>query len=320
LVRSILLIALAVVIIGLYLQDKVKQKQILLGGLIVLTSFDLLVVGRRYLNEDNFVDPADFESGLNPTAADQQISNDPEKGFRVFNTMGDPFNSTVETARTSYLHNSVGGYSAAKMGLYQDLIEHQLSKFNMRVYDMLNTKYFIQENPATHQPVAQLNPGAYGPCWLVKSIYYVADGNAEMKALDSTNTKDTVIIQNKFKGLVKFDPVADSTASIKLIDNQLDKINYKFSAKTNQFAVFSEIYYDKGWNAYLDGQKTDYVRVDYVLRGMSVPAGDHNIEFRFEPHSYQLGNRITAITSILVWLSLFGAIFVEWRKRSRKPA
>ena len=314
LLRNIILLVLAAALTWLYLKGKYKQQVILLAGLLVLSSFDVLAVGRRYLTDDNFIDPAEFEGKLAATPADLRIKADPEKGYRVFDeTAGDPFQSS----RASYHHNSVGGYSHAKMGLYQDLIEHQLSKGNMQVFDMLNTKYFIQQNPANGQPEARINPGAFGPCWLVRSIRYVKDGNEEMKALDSTNLKDTVIIQQKaFESKVKFAPVEDSTAKISLIDNRLDTIDYKFSAKTNQFAVFSEIYYDRGWNAYIDGNKADYVRVDYILRGMSIPAGDHTTEFRFEPHSYDLGNKLSTWCSILGFLLLLAAIGMEWRKRS----
>lgn len=319
LLRTIILIAAAVVLIGLYLKGKIKPL-ILLAGLIVLSSYDLLAVGTRYLNEDSFVDAADVEGSLNPTTADLMIKNDPDKNFRVFDETGAPFESSQESARTSYHHNSIGGYHPAKLGLYQDLIENQLSKGNMRVYNMLNAKYFIMEDPATRQPVARLNPGAYGPCWLVKSIRYVKDGNEEMKALDSTNTRDTAIIQERFQPLVKFQPVPDSTASIRLLDNKNDTVDYKFSARTDQFAVFSEVYYAKGWNAYLDGKKTDYTRVDYILRGMSVPAGEHTIQFRFEPRSYELGNIIAVWASLIAYLLLIVAIVITWRNSRNKPS
>lgn len=312
LLRTFILIALSAALIWFYLKGRYKQQVILLAGLLVLSSFDLLAVGRRYLTDENYIDPAEFENQLAPTAADQRIKADPEKNFRVYDaTAGDPFSDS----RASYHHNSVGGYSAAKLGLYMDLIEHQLSKGNMRVFNMLNTKYFIQSNPANGQPQAGLNPDAYGPCWLVKSIHYVKDGNEEMKALDSINVKDTVIIQQKYQPLVKFPPVEDSTAKIQLIENLNDKITYKFSSKTNQFAVFSEIYYDKGWNAFIDGTKADYIRVNYVLRGMSVPAGVHTIEWRFEPQSYELGNKLTMWSSILGYMLLIIAGVAEWRKR-----
>jgi len=315
LLRTFILVALAVALIALYLKGKYKQQLILLGGLLVLSSFDLLAVGKRYLNDENFLDPAEYEGQLAPTAANTRIKADPDKNFRVFDqSTGDPF----QDSHASYYHNSVGGYSPAKLGLYQDLIENQLTKGNMQVFNMLNTKYFIQSNPANGQPEARLNPGAFGPCWLVKAIHYVKDGNEEMKALDSVNVHDTAIIQQQYQPLVKFPPVEDSTAKIQLVENLNEKIDYKFSAKTNQFAVFSEIYYDKGWNAFIDGNKADIIRVDYLLRGMSIPAGDHAIEFRFEPKSYALGNKITTWCSIMGYLLLIVAGVAEWRKRSKR--
>jgi hypothetical protein len=314
LLRTIVLIVLAGALIAFYLKGRIKQP-VLLAGLLVLSSYDLLAVSARYLSQDSYVEQADFESSITPSPADQQIKNDPDKNFRVLDESGgDPF----ADAKASYFHNSVGGYSPAKLGLYQDLIDNQLSKGNMQVYDMLNTKYFIQPDQRTGQPVARLNPGAFGPCWLVRAIHYVKDGDEEMKALDSVNLKDTVIIQQRFASLVKELPAPDSTASLRLEENLNDKIIYKSSAKTNQFAVFSEIYYDKGWNVFIDGQKADYLRVDYVLRGMSIPAGEHTIEFRFEPQSYITGNRVAVWSSLLIYLLLIAAIAVEWKNRNRQ--
>ena len=314
LVRAIILIALAAGLIWAYIKGKYKQQVILLAGMLVLSSFDILSVGRRYLTYDSFVDASEYEGQLAPTPANTRIKADPEKGFRVYDMGGgDPF----QDSKASYFHNSIGGYSPAKLGLYQDLIEKQLQKGNMQVFNMLNTKYFIQPNQSTGQPEPHLNPGAFGPAWFVRSIHYVKDGNEEMKALDSIDVRDTVIMQEKFKPLVKTSPEYDSTAKITLIDNLNDKINYKSSAKTNQFAVFSEIYYDKGWNAYIDGNKADIIRVDYLLRGVSIPAGDHNIEFRFEPRSYYLGNTLTIWSSLIGYALLILAAVAEWRKRSK---
>jgi hypothetical protein len=185
---------------------------------------------------------------------------------------------------------------------------------------MMNTKYFIQRNPQNGQPQAALNGAAFGPVWLVKAIHYVKDGNEEMKALDSINVRDTAIVQQQFASRVKFLPVADTTATIRLLTNEEDKLTYEFNAGSNQFVVFSEVYYDKGWNAYLDGVKTDYLRVDYVLRGMSVPAGKHVIEFRFEPKSFATGNMISTMSALVVYLLLIGAIVWEFRRRKKKGA
>jgi Bacterial membrane protein YfhO len=312
LLRTILLIVVAAALLGLFIRKKINQI-ILLAGLLVLSSYDLLAVSARYLNAESYVDQSDLDVAQAPTPADQQIKADPDKGYRVFDESSR--NNPFEDSRASYFHNSLGGYSPAKLGLYQDLIDNQLSKGNMQAYNMLNTKYFIQADQRTGQPVARLNAAAFGPCWLVKAIHYVKDGDEEMKALDSINVRDTAIIQQQFASRVKFMPVADSTASIRLVDNLNDKINYKFSSKTNQFAVFSEVYYDKGWNVYLDGNKTDYLRVDYLLRGMAVPAGDHAIEFRFEPHSYQLGLMLTSWFSLAIYVLLIAGLVMEWRKR-----
>jgi hypothetical protein len=314
LLRTIVLILIAGALLFFFLKGKIKPL-ILIAGLIVLSSFDLLAVATRYLSQDSYTDAADFESASAPTPADQQIKNDPDKNFRV---LDESSRSPFTDARASYFHNSLGGYSPAKLGLYQDLIDSQLQKGNMQVYNMLNTKYIIQSDPRTRQLAAQLNPNAFGPCWLVKAVHYVKDGSEEMKALDSINVRDTAIVQQQFASIIKFAPVADSTASIKLLENLNDKLTYKFSAKSNQFAVFSEIYYDKGWNVYLDGKQTDYCRVDYVLRGMPVPAGDHTIEFRFEPRSYAKAGLITGVSTLLIYLLLIAAAFLEWR--SRKPA
>jgi hypothetical protein len=189
----------------------------------------------------------------------------------------------------------------------------------MMVFNMLNTRYFIRRNPTTGQPEALLNPGAFGPVWFAKKILWVTTADEEMKALDSVNVRDTAIVRKNYADAVPFQPVFDTTATIKLIENRNDRINYSFSAKTNQFAVFSEVYYNKGWNAYLDGRKTPYVRTNYILRGMAVPAGSHTIEFRFEPTTYRTGEMISWISSILAYLLFFAAIWYLW-KQFRKPA
>ncbi|MEO6456628.1 MAG: YfhO family protein [Ginsengibacter sp.] len=312
LLRTILLIALAVVLTGLFVKKKINSK-LLIGGLTVLTTFDLIGVDLRYLNEGNFIEDSDFESVFTPTEADQQILKDPgHANFRVFNSSVDAFND----ASTSFHHNSVGGYHPAKLGLYQDIIEHQLSKGNMRVFNMLNTKYFIVQNPATGKPVAQLNSEALGNCWLVKGIKYVNNADEEMLALDNTDLRDTVVIDKLFAPEIKTQPQYDSTASISLKENLNDKIVYNYYSITPQFAVFSEVYYSHGWDAYIDGKKSPYVKVNYILRGMSLPAGRHEIEFRFEPKSFAIGRTITIWSNIFLILSIIAAIFFSYRRKS----
>jgi len=317
LLRDILLIGITVVLIGLFIKQKIKPP-VLLAGLIVLSSFDLLGVATRYLNSDSFVDDSDFESAFIPNEADQQILKDPDHAnFRVFDeTAASPLYSD---SRTSYHHNSIGGYHPAMLGLYEDIIDNQLSKGNMQVFDMLNTKYFIVQNPQTGKPMAQLNPDAFGNCWLVKGIKYVPNADAEMDALNSTHLKDTAVVDKRYQSQIKEPPVWDSSASIKLKQNLNDKIDYTFHSTTPQFAVLSEVYYPLGWDAFIDGKKAAYVKTDYVLRGMYVPAGDHEIEFRFEPKSVSTGRTITIISNIIVFLSMILALVFYVRRKANYP-
>jgi hypothetical protein len=311
LMRSFILIGLAVLLMGLYLKKKLSSK-ILVGALIILTAYDLLGVALRYLNSNNYVEPEDFESAFVPSPAVAQILKDPDHAnFRVFDETVDPFND----ATAAYHLNLVGGYNPAKLGLYNDIITNQLSKGNMRVFNMLNTKYFIVNDPQTGKPVAQLNPGAFGNCWLVKGIKYVDNADQEMAALDNTDLRDTAVVENKYKSLITAPPQYDSVAYIKLVENRNDTINYRFSSAFPSFAVFSEVYYAEGWDVYIDGVKSNYVKTDYILRGMPIPAGNHEIQFRFEPKTFTIGRTISIIANILVALLIIGTIVFYIRKK-----
>ncbi|WP_315824127.1 YfhO family protein [Paraflavitalea speifideaquila] len=312
LLRSVIFILLAAGLLAYYLKKNISA-QIVAIGLVILSTIDLLGVDLRYLSHKNY-HPADESSELTPTRADLQIKQDTGY-FRVLDqTGGNPF----VDSRASYFHNSVGGQHPARLALYDDLIQRQLNNGNMKVYNMLNTKYFIGTNPQDRQPVAQLNPEALGPCWLVKTIKYVNNADEEMNALDTFNPKDTVIIDKREQSKVPFAPQFDSTASIKLVQNLNDKITYEFNAASNQFAVFSEIYYPAGWKAFVDGKETPIVRVDYALRGLPLSAGNHAIEFRFEPEDYVLGDRISMIVGIISILVLLVGTWYLW-KQYRAP-
>ncbi|MBS1562925.1 MAG: YfhO family protein, partial [Bacteroidetes bacterium] len=313
LLRSIILMALVFGALWAYAKDKLK-KEIVMAVIIVLGSFDLLLVAHRYIHSDSFDEP-DQADAFPATAADTEIGRDTGY-YRVFDLSGgDPF----VDPRASYFHNSLGGYSPAKLGLYQDIIERQLTKNNMQVLNMLNTKYFIQQNPSNGQLMAQQNPGANGPAWFVKGIVYAKNADEEMGMLDHLNTKDSVVVDNRFKSIAAAQPVYDSAASIVLEKNVNDTIVYKTKAATPQFAVFSEVYYPHGWEALIDGKKTDYARVDYLLRGMPVPAGEHTIEFRFAPASYYNGGKITLALDSLFWLALLIGIAGLFRKKKEQP-
>jgi hypothetical protein len=307
--RAIVLFALAFGLVWYYLKDKIKM-QYLAAGLIALVMFDLLQVDSRYLSADNYVEESKYQGNFAPSPADQQIAADKDPYYRVFNVTRDPFSD----AMTAYFHNSVGGYHAAKLILYQDLIENQISKNNVGVLNMLNAKYIIAPGQ-NGQPMVQQNQQALGNAWFVKKIMWVPNADAEMKALDSLDTKDVVVIDERYRSAVKTEPVYDSSATIKMEKNDVDEISYTSVAATPQFAVFSEVYYKEGWKAYIDGQETEYARVNYALRGLSVPAGKHTIVFKFHPKSFFLGDKIGFYASLVVMLLLIGVVVLAFRKK-----
>jgi hypothetical protein len=283
--------------------------------LLTIISFaDIILVSNRYLNKENFVPKEEFAGERSPTTIDNQILADKTQ-FRVFNQVGgDPF----QDAQTSYFHNSVGGYSPVKLGLYQDIITHQLSKGNFPAFNMLNTKYIIAQNPQNGQQMVQQNPDAAGNAWFVKNLKFVNNANEEMLALDSLKVKETAIIDNREKSKVGFEPIFDSTSTIKLIENKNDIINYEYAARSNQFAVFSEIYYPHGWKAFIDEKEVPIAKVNYLLRGLSVPAGSHKIKFEFKPNSYYLGNKLSLISGVISYLLLLIGGFLLYRKATNK--
>jgi len=287
--------------------------------IVVLSFADLIAIDNHYLNSSHYQDRLENEGVFQKSKADEEILADTTY-FRVLNVSGDPFSDAV----TSYHYNSIGGYHAAKLRIYQDLIERQLRKQepNMPVLNMLNTKYFIQKDPQTGLTQnVQKNEGALGAAWFVKHIQFVKNADEEMQALDHFSPKDTAIVQESFKAFVPGQPQYDSTASIKLLKNDNDIIRYASQSRSNQFAVFSEIYYPRGWKAFIDGKETPVIKVNYVLRGLSVPAGNHTIEFRFEPQGYYLGRKLTSAASILLLILLAGSLFMQWRNtRNMQPA
>ena len=309
--RSLVYMALALALIYFAYKKKLSAQYAIIG-LAIISFIDLIGVDLRYLSKRNYVEEDQFLSMLNPTPADLEIKKDTGY-FRVFDQT-DANNGPFMSSRASYHHNSVGGYHPAKLALYDDLIKHQLAKGNMQVFNMLNTKYFIGTNPQTGQPMVQQNPDALGPAWFVKSLRYVNSANEEMLALDDFIAKDTAIIDKREQPKVGFQPVFDSTATITMTENINDRITYKTNASSNQFAVFSEIYYPRGWKAFIDGKETPIVKVDYLLRGLPVPAGSHTIEFRFEPQAYKTGDLISLIIGII---SILLVAFGLWKEYQR---
>lgn len=289
--------------------------------LLIVNTGDLFLVGKKYLNEDNYTDSEEAFTAANfqPTPVDQEILKDKDPHYRVYALTPDRFNSSPNTARTSYYHRAVGGYHPAKLRLYQDLIENQLSKspLNMAVMNMLDTRYFLLPDQQGNIANLQKNDSALGAAWYVKNLTGVQGPAAEMKALDRFDPKDTAYFNKESENIsttFSFDPAA----TIKLTKYDNDTIIYATSASSPQFAVFSEIYYPSGWNAYVDGKKMDYYKVDYLLRGMPVPAGQHEIVFRFEPRSYSQGYSVALWSGILLYLILIGAIVVTVRRKRQE--
>ena len=294
--RSIVLIGIGFVVLWLFLKQQLKYTTSIIA-FAVLILFDLVQVNLRYVNADDFKEARAIDKPFKASATDLQILKD-KSHYRVANFSTDPF----QDGRTSYFHKSIGGYHAAKLGRYQDLIEFQLSKQNMQVYNMLNVKYFIIPGDDGEE-VAQQNPDANGNAWFVKNIKYVQTADQEIRALDSTLTKSTVVVnENNIHKKINLSSEVDSLAYIRLTEYSLNSLTYETSSKFDEFAVFSEIYYKDGWKSYIDGELQLYTNVNYILRGLEIPKGEHIIKFKFEPSVIKTGNTISLISYALMLL------------------
>jgi len=229
----------------------------------------------------------------------------------------DPFSGNNYVA---YHYNAVGGYHTARLSIYNDLIDSQLRKGNMAVYNMLNTKYIVQKDQYGATVAAQQNPAAMGPVWFVKSLHVVPNAIAEMNALNSFNPRDTAVIQQQFLQKIGNSPTTyPATGTIRFIKNDNNEVTYQSSSPGNEFAVFSEVYYEAGWKAFIDNKEVPIAKVNYVLRGLPIPAGNHSIVFKFEPQGFYTGKRLTTIFSIVLVLLLIAGIFLEWKQSKLAP-
>ncbi len=299
--RSLLIIAIAAGLLWAYVQDRMKMMPVL-GILGLVAVGDLWLVDRQYLGEEDFVAPRNYEANFSPRPVDQQIlTQEPNRGaYRVLDLSVNTFNSSS----TSYFHNTIGGYHPAKLQRYQDLIDRHISQNNQQVLAMLNAKYIIRQD----QTLA-VNPEALGNAWFVETIRMVNSANEEIDALSNFNAATEAIVHQEFSDYVAgFDPV--QAGVITLASYFPDHLVYESNAPEEQFAVFSEIWYgpNKGWQAYIDGEPVEHIRVNYALRGMRVPAGRHRIEFIFDPKSYRVGEQITLASSLLLVLGSLGII------------
>jgi hypothetical protein len=282
-------------------------------ALTLLLLFDLISVNKKYVNSDDFKLARKIEKPFTASSADKAILED-KTHYRVANFSVDPMND----GSTSYFHNSIGGYHAAKLGRYQELFDFQIAKNNMQVLNMLNTKYFIIADDKG-VPDAQQNADANGNAWFVEQLLSVENANQEIQSLDTINTKLSAVIrkEDRVNTETYFQIAQDSMATITLNDYNLTSLVYSTQTTGAQFAVFSEIFYQEGWNAYLDGQAVPHYRVNYVLRGMDIPTGKHTIEFKFEPKVIQYGSLFSLGSYGVLFFVSIGWFFYDQKKKKQ---
>lgn len=307
----------AFAILWAWVNKKIKPALALsaLGAAILIDQWGF---DKQHLNADDFQTERSYEAAFAPSPADQIILQDQDIHFRVFNTTA----GLTSDSYTSYYHKSIGGYHGAKLIRYQDLIENQLAKSNMACFDMLNAKWFIVGNQQG-QVTAQRNPGACGAAWLPTEIISVENANDEMNKLGEFTPKTQVVVDKRFDSYVSDVPVTiiDSTSNIKITQYDPKHMVYEANITSpNRLAVFSEIYYEGGnndWKAFIDGEPVEHIRVNYLLRGLKIPAGKHKIEFKFHPRSYYTGEKISLAFSILLFGSLGFGLF-RWFKSTKE--
>jgi hypothetical protein len=322
--RSLIFVLLAGGLIFLFLQMKNKKNgaTVLGVGLLVLITIDLWTVDKRYLNDKSYSKQKPHES-YQKTPADEFILQDKSPSYRVLNIAVNTFNET----NTSFFHKSIGGYHAAKLRRYQELIDHrivgemntiisalqspknldslQLVFLQIPTLNMLNAKYIIYNS---EQPPL-VNPYANGNVWFVDEVKFVSNANQEIEALNQIYPLKTAVIDEKFADRVlKNISQNDSVSFIKLVEYKPNTLKYESSSPTEKIAVFSEIYYDHGWKVFVDGKQMDYYRANWTLRAMNVPAGKHTIEFKFEPDTFDRLHIAGVISSLIVLIGVIAVL------------
>jgi hypothetical protein len=320
-------------VIFAFINDKLRKEYSILI-IAVLVIIDLWTVDKRYLDADRFERPATIQKSFIPTVADAFILKDAGQS-RVLNLAGSPFN---DNSPTSYFHKSIGGYHGAKMERYQELIDSciypELGTFGsaaqkaqsleelqaalnntpVPALNMLNTKYVIYNSAA----LPLINKNALGNAWFAEIPVIAENANSEISLVRSFNPLKEATIDKTFKDQISrmSYPVLEND-KISLVSYQPDQLVYKSSAREEKLAVFSEIYYPAGWKCFIDGKESRYFRANWVLRGMVVPAGDHEIKFIFKPASYYMGNKVSLASSILLILLCAGYFFRGYIRKSK---
>ena len=330
--RSFIIIGIGCSLLWLYASGKLRSS-LTIAGITILCLADMWGVNKRYLNDAQFVPHSIRTETFTKTNTDELILQDTSLDYRVLNFA----TSTFDDNNTSYWHKSVGGYHPAKLRRYQEMIEHHISpemqaaykaiataggemdsvdanKF--RILNMLNTKYFIFPAGQQRQTVPILNPHAYGNAWFVNKVQYVNNANEEIDALDSIIPTETAVVDARFKDVLKgtTESYKDSLSSIRLTSYTPNRLTYETNNAQDGIAVFSEIYYPDGWHVTIDGQPAELARADYILRTMYVPAGQHNIEMRFDPTSLHVTEGIAYGALALLVIGIIVAVLIAKRK------
>ena len=308
-IRTLIFIVLGAGVLWLNLKERLTSRWMILGlGLLVVV--DLVGVDLRYVNNEDFVPKRRMDNAFAPTQADRQVLQDTSV-YRVLNV-----DEGLNGARTSYFHHSLGGYHAAKPRRLLDLFEFHVYQNNRKVLNMLNTKYVIQSDQEGNARPS-LNPEALGNAWFVEAFVPVTSANEAIRALDTIRPeREAVLNTSEFGEVTPREAVVDSTAGITLTSYRANELVYQSRNSREGLAVFSEMYYPHGWQAYVDGNPAPHFRVNYTLRGMVLPAGTHEVVFRFEPEVVRKGSRISLVSSLLLGLLLVGgAGFQLFRRR-----
>lgn len=308
-IRSLVLVLLSAGLIYAFLKDKLKEKWVIIAfGALIL--FDLVGVDKRYVNNDNFVSALQVNKPFQANDADKEILKDTTH-YRVFDLVSG-------RSKPSYFHNSLDGYNAAELMRYRELFDFHIAQNNINVLNMLNTKYIVIPDD-NGNAVPYTNDDANGNAWFVRELREVTSANEAITLLDSLDNKNVAIYTTSKEALrhetLKSNYPVDSLATISLIEAKPNYLKYQSSNSNDGFAVFSEVYYPHGWKTFIDGEEASHIRVNYTLRGMEVPKGNHVIEFKFDPDVVKTGSRITLASSILFGLLLLGGLFLEFKKK-----
>ncbi|MEH6705377.1 MAG: YfhO family protein [Galbibacter orientalis] len=309
--RTLVLVAISAGVIWMFIKQKLKLNYAILAfGLLFLV--DLVGIDKQYVNNEDFVSARVLDKPFQTSEVDKQILEDTGY-YRVFNTQ-----ESINGASTSFYHKSLGGYHAAKPKRLQDLFEYQIANNNVSVLNMLNVKYIIRPNDKGQLYPAN-NPYANGPAWFVNQLKAVENADAEMKGLADLDVKTTALFdKSKFNNIAENTFTVDSAATIDLTDYQPNMLTYKSSNPNKGIAVFSEMYYPHGWRVSVDGQSVEEFRVNYALRALELPAGNHTIVFEFDPQVVKTGSTISLASNVLLFLLLLGGIFYQYKNRTSK--